>query len=713
MRYVFSYLGLLLISSMLIAIQQSYAQQISGSIDTFYQTTQTEREDEPKETDWTFTRGYFLGFKNIINQHMNYFLDFRATKNETDAQETTSLFNTGQFNVMNDIFNGNLGYQLTDKDPSIGSRITTNSWNLSLNSTPEDIPRVRLLYSEDKTYDHLNVHQTDNAGKQLFSGIQYKYQFFDVLLNYNQRESEDFVQNTLLESKSYIGKLDLHKSFWGNILLLNSDLNWSRETSNLKYNSDITVPEERNRVEGLYLYDTTPLLDEMNEIYSLIDGDDTISAGIDIGSTGGIHHNIGVDLNFSQECDTIYLYTTTGYDPSISDSRFIWEVYYSDDGINWSLITDNASFSYETFNNRFEIDFPPHEGRYFKVVNTDYDDRSFVGSIYITEIEILGSENRIRDEEDSRVASRWGINCAATLRPMKKLTLGYNFSCDYTENDPGSNYDKMKKAELSHRANITYDFHRYLSSSASYWIRTSDSETSATDERNNKNSSYSLQFNSSPLTTLNMSVSFNHSESEEKSIEDDVEEEKIESESNSYLLYITAVLWEGVDLSSNYNITQSENSTGTETTVQTINLDLRTKLTDNITLDSGCSYNEQKSESIEQPAERTESTGLNFILRYSPSSIFYLSADSNFNKTETETDSSYGFNMSWLPTDKIQINFNSKYKVNDNRSTSYNLESSWNISRYMIFKSGLNYSITKGERRDETRMFYTRLSARF
>ncbi|MDY6967580.1 MAG: discoidin domain-containing protein [Spirochaetota bacterium] len=706
-KNLFAYFGLLFIIIMLFHLQKAFAQLLSGGIDTFFQTTETDKEGGSKDRTWNFSRGYFLGFRNTISPQMNYLFDVRVTRNETDIQETTSFFNTGQFNVTNYLFNGNLGYQFIDRNPSDTPRFTSNSWNLNLYSNLKELPKLRFQYNQKRDHDHLDEHEIDNSSKQLSSGIQYKYKIFNMLFDYSQMTTEDYVLSTVMESRDYHGKLDFRKSFLKNKLSLNGDLSWNRSTSDVNYRKDIDLLEERTAGQGLYLYDTSPDIDEMDELESMIDNDYYTSTGVDIGSTGETYQNIGVDLDSPQYCETIYLYTTPDFDSSLSGSYFSWDVYYSNDGINWIIITNNASFDYNTTEYRFKIDFPSQEARYFKVVNTSHDERSFVGSIYITEIEILGSEERLEGEHDKTTATRWGSNLVINYRPIERLSLNYNFSYEHSKNDSGADYEVRENTEISNGTYLSYIFNKYLSSRAQYWIRLNES-----NDRKSENDGLSLQFNYTPLDTLSTSLSFNHSEAEEENTRDNQEKEKSESRSNSCLLNMTANLWEGVDVSSNYHITQSENAANTESLGQTINLDLRTKLTKNVTLDSGYSHNWQKNEIIDQADSRTESSSIDITIRYSPSDILYLSADYNYNKNEDANNSSYGFNMSWLPTEKIQLNFNSKYKQNDTDIFSYSLDSSWNISRYIIFKSGLNYSLSNGEKDNENWSFHTRFSAR-
>ena len=126
----------------------------------------------------------------------------------------------------------------------------------------------------------------------------------------------------------------------------------------------------------------------------------------------------------------------------------------------------------------------------------------------------------------------------------------------------------------------------------------------------------------------------------------------------------------------------------------------------------------QKDDDTEQPGDWTEGSSVNLKLRHSPSDIFFLSSDYLYNKSEEGSDSTYGFNISWLPGEKIQLNFSSKFKENktaqnNDKTISCSLDASWNISRQLIFKSGYSYSKSKGKRNDENQTLYTRLSARF
>lgn len=696
MRYLFPFLGFLWIL-LFLSRQTALAQEVYGTMDLFYQTIENKTE-EKTERDWSFIQGYSLGFKNTVSPQMNYSIGVRANIDETNTKKTTTILPATQFNVTNDLFGGNLGYQVMERDPSDGPRFTSDSLNLNLNTKLENIPKIRLQYGQDRSYDHLEIHKIDNKNKRSFGGIQYRYHFLNMLYNYSQRETEDYVQDTVQQTEDHVGKLDFRKSLFEKKLFLNSGFAWNQGTTISKFKRDITIFEERYPYRGLYLYDTTPLFGVMNEMGSLIDGDYTTSTGINIGSTlsgGGTYHNMGVDLSSPQECEKIYLYTTSNYDPSLSNSYFTWAVYYSNNGTDWTLITNNANFDYDTLYYRFEIDFASQNARYFKAVNTSHDQRDIVGPVYITEIEVLGSEDRKAGEELKTINSGWEGNLNIIFRPIEKFSLGYNFSYDHTETDPGSIWN----TEESHGANMSWKLHKYLSSSVQYQTRSDkkEGERSQTDN-------YSLQLNSSPMDTLGMSLSFNHSESEE---------EKTKTKTDSCLFHTAATLREGVDLSGNFHFTRSENATGTESTGKTIDLDLRTELTKKATFELGFDQSWQATENEGEATIKTESSNLSSTLNYSPSDILYLRGNIYFTDTEGEKDTSYGFNVSWLPTEKIQLNFDSRFDQNHEETNTYNLDSSWNISRYLIFRCGFNYSTTEGGGKDETKTLYARLSTRF
>ncbi|MDY6845188.1 MAG: hypothetical protein SVW57_14005, partial [Thermodesulfobacteriota bacterium] len=534
MRYSFSLIGSLLIFLTFLHTI-TLAQEINGTMDAFYQTTESTTEEGIDKT-WNVTQGYFVGFKNAITPQMNYSLNVRTTINETGMQKTTTIFPSTQFNITNDLFGGSLGYHILERDPSNSTRFTSSAWNLNLNSKLKKIPQIRFQYSQDKNYDHLTIHSTNDKAEQFFSGIQYKYDFLSMLFNYSQRNVDNYVQNTIQESENHLGKIDFRKSLFGNKLSVSSEYGWNRDTSTTQFGSNITQLEKRNAIHGLYINDTTPDLGTLDETDILIDNDYATSTSIDIGSTGEDNQNIGADLSFLQTCEMIYLYTTP--DPSFSSSRFRWEVYSSNDGDNWNLIDSQASFDYNNVYDRFEIAFPSQQSRFFKIVNTSHDDRAFVGPVYITEIEILGSEERQAGEVDENTTSGWETSTMMTFRPLEKVTFGYTFSYDFNKSKP----DYTDNTEKSHGANLLWDIHQYLTSSAQYWTR-----TDTTSGRKSQNDSYSFQFYSSPLDTLSGSLSFNHSETEETG------EELTKSKTDSYLLHLTTTLLEGVDLSSDFH----------------------------------------------------------------------------------------------------------------------------------------------------------------
>lgn len=122
-----------------------------------------------------------------------------------------------------------------------------------------------------------------------------------------------------------------------------------------------------------------------------------------------VNLNIGIRIN-SVAVDRLYLYTSnnvvyhgdnnpfsSAYDEGfIADARprpstafTDWGIYTSDDGLNWTCLSEEIEFSYDYPTNCFELKFPRLKSNYIKIV-VSYLDNS--DAIYFTEIEAYNYE---------------------------------------------------------------------------------------------------------------------------------------------------------------------------------------------------------------------------------------------------------------------------------------------------------------------------------
>lgn len=171
---------------------------------------------------------------------------------------------------------------------------------------------------------------------------------------------------------------------------------------------------------GLYARDSSPAFDELPALPELVDGDRSTPTEppIDIGGAS-VDQNLGLDLGFSREVNELYLYTDR-----VSGSQPRWDVYVSEDNLNWQFHAGAAQTTYNASLLRYQIAFARVETRYVKVVNAGLNE---IATVHVTELEAyLASAVPGRESKRQREIHAAELQLARPLgaRGSASLTLG-------------------------------------------------------------------------------------------------------------------------------------------------------------------------------------------------------------------------------------------------------------------------------------------------
>ncbi len=292
------------------------------------------------------------------------------------------------------------------------------------------------------------------------------------------------------------------------------------------------------------------------------------------------------------------------------------------------------------------------------------------------------------------------------LRPFNWSRISYDYELDdrKTETDPGTDTDQKIEA---HTISIRGDarLHKYLKSWAQYLKRleyTSDDEATSTD-------TFILNFDSTPIETLNANLIFNHLINKTES--------EIQSKTSSTLLHIIANIWEGIDLSVDGGVNYTDNIVGdTETLAKNIDSDLRLKLTRTLTTE--INYNTQWTDT--KSSDGTETSTYNYTIRtdlyYRPVQSFYFKFSHELQKSKDTAASNYYItDINWLMTEKLRLNL--QYMVDKDSdgdtNTDFSSDLLWNMSKIFVLRFKYDWSEAKSDTLTETNTFTTIVSAKF
>ncbi len=290
------------------------------------------------------------------------------------------------------------------------------------------------------------------------------------------------------------------------------------------------------------------------------------------------------------------------------------------------------------------------------------------------------------------------------LRPFNWSRISYNYELNdkETDRDTGADTEQTKQA---HNISIRGDtrLHKYLKSWAQYQKRLeydSEGDNTSTD-------TFTLNFDSTPIETLNTNLIFNH-------LINKIESET-QSKTYSTLLHIIANIWEGVDLSVDGQINYADNVVGnTETLTKTINSDLRLKLTKTLTAEINYTTGWTDTKSSDGTETSTYSHTVRTDLYYRPVQSFYFKFTHDLQKSkDTAASNNYITNINWLMTEKLRLNLQYEADKNSNDDTAFSSDLVWNMSKVFVLRFKYDWSRERDTTLTKTNTFTTMVSAKF
>lgn len=256
-------------------------------------------------------------------------------------------------------------------------------------------PFVQLRYEYDHNFTPDDLTQRDNSQNRISLTSNYDYKTHEFLYSFNY--SHNKIRSGILTSNEYSHIFQWRQHYYS------SNRRFRLQSGYLlNYSS---VSEKRNDTasslqlipynELLYAADISPELGSLEPLAALGDGDVSTPTDpvIDIGGAS-LHRNIGVDIGIGQEISGFYIYTNRS-----SGNDVLWQVYLSDNNLNWQPSNSQVISSYDFLLGRYEIRFQTVAARYIKVVNISVNPSD---SVYVTEVQPVITYNDSREYSRSR-----------------------------------------------------------------------------------------------------------------------------------------------------------------------------------------------------------------------------------------------------------------------------------------------------------------------
>lgn len=667
----FILITLALLSTAMFLPVAAMADSLSLYIEEDYSNSTTKTTSQNGQVDMSkfneFTQKYYLTLDKTIfpNLRLNAggIYERILTTNTTNDVETKSTDTKPSqfFNLVLNIplYNAGVSYDRRQETQTsnMASRLSlvNETYNLVLGWKPDALPSVDLRLSRNNNFDDKFKIEDLTTDTALLNLRYIPIKSLDLRYSATLTDTNDKVHTTEVKDILQTARATYNDTFFNKRTTVYLDYNYSNRDTHTTTAGAGEVTFQVFPIAGFSLIETFPAFptkDTLNPNPAVIDGNLTASAGLDIGFSPSIAgdtnpRDIGIQFaNSVTEMDTIFLWVDRNLTPVVSDS-FRWDIYISDDNLNWTLWSTVMPAPFGPFQNRFEIRFPRVKTRYIKVVTKPLPagvttDPAF-SDIFVTELQAFEIVPASAATGTATTSSHV-VNASAKTTILSSPNLYHDVSLFLTDTTTGQT--GITTYFLTNGLNFYQKFWKFMNVNAR--VAREDSDQS---KGHQGSFVYSASATANYLPTLSNSLIYS-GRSDKKP--------EGSSNTNSFTLFNKAELYKGINafLSLGYNFGRLE--TGQSTSGSLINVGAAFVPHRTLTVNLAYVYsNTKESAAADKPASSTKSDRAEASMTFTPVRALYLFASVSRTVTDTESKvlTNYGLNFSPFPDGDIQFHF--------------------------------------------------------
>ncbi len=668
------------------------------TLDANWQLGEVGGDSDEQEDISTYSQRYYLQWAPQVSRAL--FIDTNMNYSDTwtsGAGSREILSPTANFMVRNDLFQAEANALLNQTNNSNASNKTDTTWEGLIQSNWDYPlwPQLSANIGQNWYTDDEDVPVIDSYRDWAELTAEWTYNDFEAYYSYYRQQRDDNADGSALEEDRHFGRIDYQRMLFagrGNFSISQQITSSTTDftTALTDGSANIIVPV----TQGIAGVDNLPATGALPSNPGLIDGNlDNPAFTIRLHEVA----NIGVRTDF-QSTDVLYLYTPE-LDPAVVNETTAlgWDLYTSDDGIQWLLAQNSPATVYNQDRNRYEVKTGGIQTIYIKLVITAWP---LLTDIPITEIEAYRSESGTgTDLTDNQTYTRYLTDFNARYDPTATTRLTYSLVWDSSAFNTGNDRDRLfQSASYSWRYN-RYFIPRFTINNT----ETRNSEIADTTRR-----SYGVTIETHPLQTLEGSLSLTRNEN----YEDDV----LTDDNHSITLLSTAQLYPDLDSTLDINLIFNNNELDNRGSSEAFGIrwTLTSRLRENLLADLITEYGANTLDFTEVSNEDDSGGRTTLNINWRPSDL--VSVLVNGSQGYGEQWSNY---QSFLLNAQFSVVRTSKthlilgYRVNatkDDTLQGFNCNWTWNISQYLTSRSTGNYILTED---GIVWTLSTRLTARF
>jgi hypothetical protein len=403
------------------------------------------------ETD-QFTQRYRLSLDRTLYPMLRFDVGgtfervIAATSGDLGAGDSTNRIGTffGKLILANPFLSGAAGYDYRSEKttaPAVAP-VTFVSAGPSgfLNWKPDGLPQLTLRLSRLSNYDTLEEIQDLTTTEALFSAAWDPVRQLDLRYALDYQRPIDYLHALDTTSFSQAARASYTDSFGGGATSVAGSVNVNnRQLQVTASGSGGTLATPLSPIAGWSLVETFPAIpaqDTLTTNPTLIDGNTTVTAGVNI----GFNPVLGGDSNFRDlgvqfadavtKVNTLWVWVDRQL-PTAVAANYTWTAWASDDNVRWTSVGIVGPVAFALFQNRFEITIQSTQARYLKVVTKPLDpaavttDRARYADVFVTELQAL-LVVPVQGSQGWQSNTRGVVN--ASLRQMLTADFAYDFT---------------------------------------------------------------------------------------------------------------------------------------------------------------------------------------------------------------------------------------------------------------------------------------------
>ncbi len=644
-----------------------------------------------------FNQRYSLGWNPEVTRAIFFDANMNYSRNVTTGNIIReSLSPSGSLQVNNDLFFAELSGLMTKTNNSQSFDQLDSSWEAVLASNWDYLywPSLSVSLGQNWLIDSEQVHVTDTGRTWSEFVTEWESETVEAYYSYYTQLRDDHVERSSYDEKKHFGRIDYTNSFFADQV----DMSFSGQLTDSTTDFSATGDGEEIAIrvggsQGLAGVDPTPESGSLPGVPALIDGNkNSVAFAIKLHEIA----NFGIKVDL-QQVDSIYVYTDEIDPLLIGETELLrWDLYSSDDGVNWQKEANNPITTYNRDKFRYQVQTGGLKRIYLKLVVTAWPP-SF--TIPITEIEAYRNES----DSGNNITERQEYTRTLTelnLRYTPTTTTRFSYSLVWDNSDYNIGNDRRR---IFQTGGIRWEYSQFFM--PTFTINNTSTTNSDIEDTNQLSYTFNVQSILLPTLEANLGITRNENTTDGEP----------QSTNHTVHLYLTAALYPNLDTTLDINTNFNKNE---ELGTRDENLGLRwtltarmrpTLLVDFIAEHGSAGVN--IDEIINSPQSGGRAT-LNVNWRPSDLLSILVNGSQGYGEEWSNYQSFlFDTNLSLVRTSKTQVIVG--YKLNsteDETLQSLNANWSWNISEFFTMQSIANYIISQ---EDDSWYISSRLTATF